>query len=494
MTELELSPSPQRVVKKRLNKAVDPRFKPDVSDQLDPILGCPELALPESHLARVLKRQLEELSFVSVEEKYSSLGQLGYHPRHLFGALVYGSLVGIHHSTKLAHALLSDFALRYVAGGHAISEGRLRAFRRENVELFRELLQQMVKLAHEKKLIAPKQLAVDSVRLRAHASTKAARTLKRSKKRLVELAKVAVEALPAEDREEHHAKVDKHVAAVALCEKQGRSNVVLTSPSAGLMKFPSGASAPGHRATVVATGVAQRFVIDVLVDGDSNDYGKFGPAVLRARDALKKAGVPLEDGMQAAADAGYFCQEDLAFAMDNSRWVDALIAERSATRTFDDSGNARFGVEDFRREGDRIICPAQREMNGPLKDRGTQRWEGVGCEGCGLRPKCTRGKMRTLTIDPTFHRVRDAMLARMRQPDAEKRYGQRIATVEPVFSAIEENMGFRRVSSRLEASVHAEVLLKVLAYNLKRLAEAKPLRHVLMQVDTAMLPEPCDES
>src|SRR5690606_8201132 len=128
--------------------------------------------------------------------------------------------------------------------------------------------------------------------------------------------------LSDEERDEHEAKVAKHTKTVQLCIEQQRTNVVLTSPSAGLMKFPSGASAPGHRATVVAAGVRERFVIDVFVDGDATDYGKLGPAILRTRKALEEAGVPLDEPMQVAADAGYFCATDLAFAANNTRWVD----------------------------------------------------------------------------------------------------------------------------------------------------------------------------
>src|SRR4051794_22113104 len=119
-------PAPKRPVRKRLNKAPDPRFRPDVSDLLDPILGCPEAALSANHIARAVKAELAEMDFAAVEAKYSSQGQHGYHPRHVLGALIYGSLVGIHHSTKLAGALRTDLAARLVAGGHAISEGRLR--------------------------------------------------------------------------------------------------------------------------------------------------------------------------------------------------------------------------------------------------------------------------------------------------------------------------------------------------------------------------------
>jgi hypothetical protein len=63
----------------------------------------------------------------------------------------------------------------------------------------------------------------------------------------------------------------------------------------------------------------------------------------------------------------------------------------------------------------------------------------------------------------------------MRPPTARQRYNQRIATVEPVFASIQDAMAFRRASARHSSSVLAEVLLKVLAHNLSRLAAARKL-------------------
>jgi hypothetical protein len=140
MPDLELRSESVRSVRKRVNKAPDPRFKPDVSNQLDLVHGSPALSVPRDHFAWRLKELLESLDWSSAEAKYSSQGQHGYHPKHVVGALVYGSLRQIHHSTKLGALLTTDLASRLVAGGHMISAGRLRAFRRENEELFSDLL------------------------------------------------------------------------------------------------------------------------------------------------------------------------------------------------------------------------------------------------------------------------------------------------------------------------------------------------------------------
>lgn len=476
-----------RVRKKRLNKAPDPRFKPDVSEQFDFALGCPSAMLPADHLARRLKRELASFDVSALVKKYSSQGRHGYHPLHMLGALVYGTLIGIHESTKLARALKTDLALRFVAGGHCISEGRLRAFRRENLEFFEGAVLQTIAKAAELELIDLRELAVDSVRLQAAASTKAVRTKARSEKRLEELSRVDLAALSGEEREAHLKAVRKHEEVLGLCRQYGRTNLVTTSPSAGLMKFPDGASRPGHRATVVAAGKKERFVLSVLVDADATDYGKLGPAIMHTREWLTKAGVALGPQMQVAGDAGYFSVDDLAFASANVHWVDVLIEEGKRGRRKATDGEPIFGVDDFRRGDGTMVCPADRLMKGPFKDAGRERWHGDGCASCGLKPRCTQGEYRALTIDTEYIRLRDAMRDRFAQPGGRDRYNHRIATVEPVFSSIESSFGFRRVSSRKEAAVKAEILLKVFAYNVSRLLVARRLRHVRMVVEVDWL-------
>jgi transposase len=474
---LESAQTPVR--RKRLRKDPLPRFKRDVSHQIDLVFGCPEQALPNDHLARKLRTLLTQLDFSALEAKYSSQGRRGFHPRHVIGVLVYGSLIGVHHSTKLERLLRTDMACRYMAGGHVISAGVLRRVRRDNRDFFDGAITQTLRLAAEADLLDPEEIAVDSVKLRAHASTKAARTLKRSRQRLAELAERDLSVMTVEQLEEHRAKVAKHSAAVAMCQELERTNLVLTSPSAALLKFPSGASAPGHRVTVTATGVKERFVIGVLIDAASCDYGKLAPALLNARAKLKEAGVPLDQRMQAAADAGYFSETDLMFAAENRSWIDVLIDESSTARS--GRGSAIMPQTAFERRGDSMICPAGREMDGPWSDRpGKTRWEGRGCSECALKPQCTTAAKRVITFKNSFHATRQQMRERMAQDGARKRYNKRIATIEPVFSYIEDTMAFRRVTTRKAEAAEAEILLKVFAYNLSRLLVARRLRRVFM--------------
>ena len=467
--------------RRRMRRDPDPHFKSDTSHQLDAIAGCPAVSVPQEHLAWAVLAVVDQLDTSSLEAKYSSLGRHGYHPKSTLAVWVYASLIGLHQSTKVERALKTDAALQLVARGGKHSGATLRRFRQANAALFAAAIEATVRMARARGLVDEKDLAVDSVRLRAHASTKNVRTRERSTKRLQELAAVDATALPEEARAKHAAKVAKHEAALQLCEERGTTNVVLTSPAAALMKFPSGAGLPGHRVTATASGQKTRFIVGVLVDAATNDYGKLESAITEAREVLRRAGLPEDARLQAAADAGYWSEADLAFAVREQSWVDVLIAEPSTTNGHVDKPERFYGRERFTVLPDQtVLCPAGTRMHGPYADaNGRTKWTGVGCATCALKPECTPGRERALTVSSSAERMRE----RLRQPDARERYNRRMSTVEPVFSLIEDTMGYRRVSSRLPQTVKAEILLKVLAHNVSRLITAKRLAAVYFLVE-----------
>jgi DDE family transposase len=398
------------------------------------------------------------------------LGQRGYAPRQLLCLWVYASLSRLHHATKLARALVTDTALRLLSGGHAISRPVLNRFRMSQAALFQKVLEQTVQCALKHGWVNAQDLAVDSVRLRAHADPGQVRILQRSQERLKHLALVDTASLSEPERHQHQQKVAKHTQAVQLCTQAKAASVVLTSPAAALMQFPGDVYLPGHRLTVTASGTQSRMVVGVLLNAAANDTGMLEQALTQARHMLHTVGLPWVVRLQAAADAGYWSRQDLAFAATNTGWVDTLINERSDSSRLQGQDTKYFGRDAFQlRSVDEVLCPANKRMLGPHRDRDAHVYRGDGCEHCPLHTSCTPAKQRQLKVNWEYEKLKTWMRERMNQEGAQARYHQRMGTAEPVFSYLEDSMGFRRVSSRKPGTVTAELLLKLVAYNVARL-------------------------
>ncbi len=480
MPALPATCAPVRGRRRRLDP--EPRFiSPCPVEVRGPWEGA-MAAIPQDHLAWKVFKLLEGFDASAAAAGYSSLGKRGYRPEWLLRTWVYASLIGLHHSTQIARAFQSDAAFRLLSTGYVFSESVLRKFRAKNLALFERAVVWTVELALKHGWADPKDLSVDSLRVQANASPKAVRTVERSTRRLKELAEVSTLELSEEQRTRHEAKVAKHTQALALCKQAGTASVVLTNTAAALMKFPHGAALPGHRVTLTAAGMKHRFAVGVLVDAAPTDNGKLEPAIREALRVMRDAGLPPETVLQVAADAGYRSEGDLLFAERARGWADILVAQESAVARSKEKPEKYFGRERFAIHADgKATCPVGRTMQGPSgHHHGRAIWTGDDCKSCPLKSQCTPGKQRSLTASIDLERARAAMQARMAQPGARERYNRRIATVEPVFSYIEGPMRFRRASCRLDQTVKAEIMLKVLAYNIHRLFVSPNLVVVLL--------------
>jgi transposase len=380
-----------------------PRFLADLSRQLDALVGCPDAQVPAVHLARAVLEMVELLDTASLERAYSSLGRHGLHPKRKLAVLLYASLTGLHEATKIARAARTDAAYRLLTGGHGVSETMLRTFRRENAAFFEQAIQETVTLAARHDLVQTTELAVDSVRLRADASTRSIRSLARSEARLEELGKIDRATLDGEALEKHDRAVEKHSDGVRRCQEEDRTSLSLTNPLAAMIKFPGGGAFPGHRVTVVACGAKLRFVLAVLIGSSATDTDTLRPAMDAARRTLDAAGL-IDAKLQVAADAGFLGLDDLAYA-DEMRGgaVDVLTNDPRHTHRGKSAkidgflGKDRF---DFLADGS-VVCPAGRAMTGPVKSgRGIVRYTGVGCAKCPLKAQCTPSAKRVVCVHP----------------------------------------------------------------------------------------------
>ena len=214
---------------------------------------------------------------------------------------------------------------------------------------------------------------------------------------------------------------------------------------------------------------------------------------LRAKDTL------------ITADAGYHSEANLKELAELE--VDALIADtnmRGRDKRFADQGKyqalpdpihdkggkpkqaARYQPKDFDYDPQMgtCICPAGKQLYGngssctingyvAVKFQGAQR----DCMPCTHRDRCLLTPQKTKVRQVAFFQGKkdgvsytDKMKARIDSPEGRIQYGQRFATVEPVFGNLRHNKQLNRFTLRGRTKVDAQWKLYCLVHNIEKLA------------------------
>lgn len=248
----------------------------------------------------------------------------------------------------------------------------------------------------------------------------------------------------------------------------------------------------------------------VIVEAQAHGTGSEHELLLPVVDAMR--GVLAPDSL-VTADAGYHSEANLRGLATLA--VEALIAdpkmrrrdERFATQAryraapdplHDKSGAATrtpqgapvFQPDDFTYDADArtCVCPAGKSLYRKGQARVTrgfvsEQFRGAkrDCVPCPLRVRCLRTPETTAVRNVAFFRgPADAgplshaarMRARIDSPAGRAQYGQRFATVEPVFGNLRHNKRLERFTLRGRRKVDAQWKLFCLVHNIEKLAHA----------------------
>lgn len=129
-------------------------------------------------------------------------GHPAYHPVMLVKVLVYGYAIGVRSSRKLARALETHVAFRYLAANQQPDFRTISDFRKQHLEAFEGLFEEVLALCREAGLAELGRVALDGRRVPGNASLARNRTraqLREEVKRIMEEA----ERIDAEEDEEY---------------------------------------------------------------------------------------------------------------------------------------------------------------------------------------------------------------------------------------------------------------------------------------------------
>jgi hypothetical protein len=205
------------------------------------------------------------------------------------------------------------------------------------------------------------------------------------------------------------------------------------------------------------------------------------------------------------ADAGYHSEANLKKLAAHN--IDALIADnnmRSRDERFAGQGKykdlpapthdkggkpkqaARYQPKDFDYDpqAGTCTCPAGKRLYGngsgctingyaAVKFQGAQR----DCLPCTRRNRCLLTPQKSKVRQVSFFQGKregasytDKMKARLDSPEGRLQYGQRFATVEPVFGNLRHNKQLNRFTLRGQKKVDAQWKLYCLVHNIEKLA------------------------
>jgi len=250
---------------------------------------------------------------------------------------------------------------------------------------------------------------------------------------------------------------------------------------------------------VAAVDAKEQIIVCAQAHGSGSEQEVLLPVVEEIQPLLA------EDSL-LTADAGYHSEANLQQLAE--RQIEALIADngmRARDERFADQGEhkskpdplwnktpvakkgALFTPADFTYDDEAkvCICPAGEFLyqNGSqiviggregVKFTGAKRV----CGPCPMRAQCLRYPERTAVRQVVFFTGRlhqteshtTRMKRRLDSPEGRVRYGQRFATVEPVFGNLRYNKGMDRFTLRGKSKVDGQWKLFCLVHNIEKLA------------------------
>ena len=127
---------------------------------------------PESHLARLVDKVVEQLDTSAIENKYSELGQNTYHPKILIKLLFYGYAVGDRSGRKISCKSETDTAYMYLSQMYKPDFRTVNDFRKKNLTELSGYFVDIVRLCKELGLVSIGQINIDGTKIKANAANR----------------------------------------------------------------------------------------------------------------------------------------------------------------------------------------------------------------------------------------------------------------------------------------------------------------------------------
>lgn len=493
---------------------VSPRFLAiDLKRQLLP--GTFEHAL--DHL---LDHEID-LSAWDARFKNDETGASAYPPAMLLKVILFAYSQGIVSSRGIEQACREHVTFIALCGDTAPHFTTLAGFISTLGDEVARIFGQVLFICERQGLIGREMFAIDGVKLPSNASKAKSGTRSDFERQATKL-EAAAKTMLARHRAEDEKPLEPDLAAKAAkrIERLERDAAQIRGWLAehpeerhGVKGSIRKSNRTDNESAKMATskGVIQGYTGVAAVDGkhqiivEAQAHGTGSEQELLVPVVVAMKAVLAQDSL-ITADAGYHSEENLKQLA--AMQVDALIADNGMRKRderfadqethkakpdplWDKTASATkprlFGPKDFAydAESKTCICPAGEFLyqNGSrvvIQGREAVKFAGAKrvCGPCPLRDQCLRHPDRTPVRQVVFftgkNHTPESHSARMkRKIDSEegrRRYGERFATVEPVFGNLRYNKGLNRFTLRGQRKVDTQWKLYCLVHNIEKLA------------------------
>lgn len=491
----------------------------DMSPRLLPVNLDAQL-VPGS-FAHTLYHLVESLDLSGFDAHYRNddNGAPAHAPAMLLRAVLLGYSQGMVSSRAIERACRDNVLFIAMTGDAKPHFTTIADFVSRSRDPIASVFAQVLTILGNEGLIGREMFAIDGVKLPSNASKHRSGTRAEFMQRAAKLERAARSML---DRHQGH---DTQGHDEVVSAKATARHARMTREAAQIREWLSAnpEDRPGARGGVrksnltdnesakLATdkGVIQGYcgvaVVDaqhqVIVEASAHGTGAEQELLIPVIDACAAQRTPTT---LITADAGYHSEANLAALA--ARGIDALIADNQMRRRdercaeqgkhtgkpdplFDKSCKPKAGSvftsADFKVADDEshAICPAGKRMHRNGRDCSIGGYTAIkfrapieACTGCPLRPRCLRKPETTQARQvavltrkhPATHT--QAMRQRIDSEQGREQYGQRFATVEPVFGNVRYNKRLGRFTLRGQCKVDGQWKLFSLVHNIEKLA------------------------
>jgi transposase len=418
-------------------------------------------------------------------------GRPSYHPAGLLKLYIYGYLNRVQSSRRLEREAGRNVEVMWLTGRLIPDHKTIADFRKDSGVAIKQVCVQFIELCRQMGLLATSSVAIDGSKFKAVNNRDKNFTRNKVERRRTQLEESVARylaqldtadrqepseelAAKAEHLKEKLVKLEGEMHRLAAMEKMMLASpdqqISLTDPDSRSMATSGRGSGVVGYNVQVAVDTEHHLIITHEVTNSGSDRAQLANIASRAKDVLRV------DKLEAVADRGYYCGEEI-LACDKAGI--AVTLPKPMTSGMEARG--RFGKQDFVYLGaeDVYRCPAGKKLNYHYtnEEDGQQlrRYWTNACRDCALKPHCTSGKERRITRWEHEH-VLEAVQQRLdRNPQAMR---QRRETVEHPFGTLKMRMGATHFLMKRLPKVASEMALHVLAYNLTRVMNimgAQPL-------------------